>query len=233
MHAQNEPEMKRNKTFRNFIFRILFNALLHIAWYSCRVKTVIGEQHAKAMLAKAQPIIPCYWHQHHVFGLYYMLQMNKQGLKLGFLISPSRDGDIPAKLAESWGMHAIRGSSNRTGALALRDLYNIVTKKGVSPIITADGPTGPVHKFKPGAVMLAQLTKSPMLPISYAASRYWQLKFWDKFIVPKPFSTIVIAIGEPRYVAKDVSLEDQEPIRQEMEDTLIQLQREAAAALQN
>ena len=219
------------KKFIYLIAKPLIKTLLYSLWGTCRVKKVIGEEHAKSALANGQPVIPCYWHQHHIFGIYYMKKKKKLGLKLGFLISPSRDGEIPAQIAKSWGAHPIRGSSTRTGARAIRDLYQIMTKDGISPVNTSDGPTGPIHKFKPGAVMLAQLTQSPILPVSYAASRYWELKSWDKFIIPKPFSRIVITIGEPRYVSKETGVNDQEPIRQEMENSLNKLRQDAEQAL--
>lgn len=184
------------------IVRPIIKLFLSSFWWTCRVEKIIGDEYAQKLIEKGEPIIPCYWHQMHIFGSWYMRKLQKQGLKIGFLISPSVDGEIPAKIIESWGAVAIRGSSNRTGAKALKDMYNIITKDKVSPVTTSDGPTGPVHKFKQGAVMLSQLTQSPMLPIAYAASRYWELNNWDKFIVPKPFSRIVIAVGEPHYIDK-------------------------------
>ena len=152
-----------------------------------------------------------------------MRKLQKRGLKIGFLISPSVDGEVPAKIIESWGAVAIRGSSNRTGAKALKDMYNIITKDKVSPVTTSDGPTGPIHIFKPGAVMLAQLTQSPMLPIAYSASRYWEMKNWDKFIIPKPFSRIVIAVGEPHYIDKKSNAEKMEEERIKIETDMDKL----------
>ena len=44
----------------------------------------------------------------------------------------------------------------------------------------------------PGAILLAQMSGRPILPMAYAASRAWLIK-WDKFVIPWPFSRIVIA----------------------------------------
>ena len=95
-----------------------------------------------------------------------------------------------------WAGRVIRGSSTHTGARALRDYYTALTKEKVSPVLTPDGPRGPRFKFKPGALLLAQMSGRPILPMAYAASRAWLVK-WDKFVIPKPFARIVIAIGEP------------------------------------
>ncbi len=92
------------------------------------------------------------------------------------------------------GGGVIRGSSSHTGARSLRDYYQALVKENLSPVITPDGPTGPRFKFKPGAILLAQMSGRPMLPMAYAASRAWLVK-WDKFVIPVPFARIVIAIG--------------------------------------
>ncbi|MCK4864557.1 MAG: lysophospholipid acyltransferase family protein [Gammaproteobacteria bacterium] len=213
------------------IIRPIVKLLISSFWWTCRVEKIIGDEHALKLIEKGEPIIPCYWHQMHIFGSWYMRKLQKRGLKIGFLISPSVDGEVAAKIVESWGAVAIRGSSNRTGARALRDMYNTITKDKVSPVTTSDGPTGPVHEFKQGAVMLAQLTQSPMLPIAYMASRYWELKTWDKFIIPKPFSRIVIAVGEPHRIDKKSNAEKLEEERVKMETNMNNLSEVAKAAL--
>lgn len=213
------------------LLRPIVKLFISSFWWTCRVDKIIGDEHALKLIAKGDPLIPCYWHQMHIFGAWYMRKLQKRGLKIGFLISPSVDGEISAKLVQSWGAVAIRGSSNRTGARALKDMYNTIIKNKVSPVTTSDGPTGPVHEFKQGAVMLAQLTQAPMLPIAYAASRYWELKTWDKFIIPKPFSRIVIAIGEPHNIAKKLSAEEMEEERIKMEKDMNDLILVARAAL--
>ncbi len=220
---------------RNVIYNVLqpvVNALLRFFWKTCQVE-IVGVEHGDAIIDSGKPAILCYWHQQHVFGAYYALTLKDKGLKLGFLISPSVDGEVPARIVTSWGAHAIRGSSNRTGARAMRDLYQNITKDGISPVNTADGPTGPVFKFKQGAVMLAQLSQVPMLPIAFAAGSFWKLKSWDKFIIPKPFSKIVIAVGAPCKVNKDATLEQQASMAKHMEATLNKLIETAANKLKS
>jgi len=213
------------------IIRPIVKFIISLFWWTCRVEKIIGDEHTQKLIEKGETIIPCYWHQMHIFGSWYMRKLQKRGLKIGFLISPSVDGEVAAKIVESWGAVAIRGSSNRTGARALKDMYNTIVKDKISPVTTSDGPTGPVHKFKQGAILLAQLTQSPMLPIAYTASRYWELKTWDKFIIPKPFSRIIIAVGEPHNISKKLNAEEMEEERVKMEIDMINLVETAKAAL--
>jgi lysophospholipid acyltransferase (LPLAT)-like uncharacterized protein len=96
----------------------------------------------------------------------------------------------------------IRGSSSHTGARALRDYYQALAHEGISPAITPDGPRGPPWKFKPGAMLLAQMSQRPMIPMAYAASRAWKIK-WDRFVIPKPFARIAIVVGSRSMSPRD------------------------------
>lgn len=214
-----KPEKQpRQMTFkRKLSYAVLKPVLIIIVnfiWLSCRVK-VVGQENMDSAIAKGKPIIPCYWHQQHLFCAWYMLQQIKCGMNIGFLISPSVDGEIPAQIVASRGASVIRGSSNRTGAQALRDMYQIIVKDGVSPVTTSDGPTGPIFKFKSGAVMLSQMTKAPMLPLACAAKSAWYLGSWDRFMIPKPFTHVVVAVGEP--VSVDKAVKDMLPVQAQME----------------
>ena len=78
-------------------------------------------------------------------------------------------------------------------------------------------------EFKPGAVLLARMTNAPIIPIAYAAKngRHW--KSWDQFVVPRPFTRIVIAVGEPMIVPKTLALDNLEPFQKTMESTMARL----------
>ncbi len=158
----------------------------------------------QALLDSGEPFIPCYWHQQQIFCVRYLLDTAERspGLNLGYLISPSADGDIATSMFGNRGVHIIRGSATRGGAQALREIYTAIRKQNISPIVTPDGPTGPIYQCKPGVPMLAQLSRVPMLPLSYAGSRVWTLRSWDAFMLPVPFTSIVIGIGPPVTVDK-------------------------------
>jgi len=208
--------------------------LIRLWWASCRVVRVVGAEHLDAALAAHGSLLPCYWHQHELFCGRFLLQQRGRGLVPGFLVSPSVDGVVPARIATRLGARVIRGSSTRTGARALRDYYELLVKEGVSPVITPDGPTGPRFVFKPGGLLLAQLSGRPLLPMAFAASRAWQFG-WDKFVLPWPFSRIAIAVGAPMLVGRDVSLSDAAAdarLRRQMEDVLHAQYHLARQALQ-
>jgi lysophospholipid acyltransferase (LPLAT)-like uncharacterized protein len=196
----------------------------------CRLVRVIGVENLQAALAKAPSLIPCYWHQHQLFCAKYLLDQRSRGLTVGWLISPSVDGELGAMMVRRLGGGVIRGSSTHTGARSLRDYYQALVKENLSPIITPDGPRGPRFKFKPGAILLAQMSGRPMLPMAYAASRAWLVK-WDKFVIPAPFSRIVVAIGAPRYVPRVTDAAGLEQLQADMEGELKKLYQLAASEL--
>ncbi len=187
-----------------------------------------GLAHLEEALARAPSLVPCYWHQHQLYCGKFLVQQRR--LTVGWLISPSVDGEIGALMVRRLGAVAIRGSSTHTGARALRDYYQALVKDNISPVITPDGPRGPRFKFKPGALLLAQMSGRPILPMAYAASRAWLIK-WDKFVIPMPFSRIVIAIGPPRYVPRVTDAAGLEQLQAQMEAELKRLFGVARAAL--
>ena len=196
-----------------------------------RVEKVIGAEVVEKILAdREQVVAPCYWHQHHVLCSGLMRQWIRRGFRACFLISASVDGEVPARIARSWGAEVIRGSTNQTGALVMRDMQQMM-KRGISIVTTADGPNGPKYEFKGGAVLMARIGGAPMVPLACAADRVWYLNRWDNFMIPKPFARIVYAIGEPITVPSDTPVNAIEEFRIRMEDATNDLMRRSNEAL--
>jgi lysophospholipid acyltransferase (LPLAT)-like uncharacterized protein len=224
---------RRMTPARRLLYRIAVPAallVLRLWWLMARVVRVLGVEHLEAALARAPSLMPCCWHQHQLYCGKFLVEQRGRGLTVGWLISPSVDGELGAMLVRRLGGAVIRGSSTHTGARALRDYYTALMKDEVSPLLTPDGPRGPRFKFKPGGLLLAQMSGRPILPMAYAASRAWLVK-WDKFVIPKPFARVVIAIGEPVYVPRVVDAAGFEALQAQMEERLKRLYATAKAAL--
>ena len=195
--------------------------IVRLWWAMLPRVRVVGAEHLDGAIAAHQAVIPVYWHGQQLVPVRHLLRGPGQGLKLGFLISPSVDGELPAMLVQRAGGYVIRGSSSATGARALRDYYEAIAKRGVSPAITPDGPHGPRRQCKPGAILLSQLSGKPIVPMAYAAGRAWLFPTWDRFALPWPFTRVVLVIGEAISVPKGLdtaALERwQESLRLELE----------------
>lgn len=201
-----EPDPAPGRRPRSRIKRALpgiARRLIVLLWRTCRLE-VHGEAALAELVAARRPFVACYWHRHQIFCVRALLDLRERdpGLKLGYLVSPSRDGDAAASVFADLDLHIVRGSATRGGAQALREIYQAIRRDGVSPIVTPDGPTGPLEVFKPGVAMLASLAGAPLVPMSFAASRAISLRSWDRALVPLPFSRVAVVIGEPQDVAR-------------------------------
>ena len=235
LYRQQTRSSRRLTRTRLALYRLLVPMAIFIGrtiWRWCARIRVAGTEHIAAALERAPSFIPVYWHQHQLLCVKPLLEMRSAGVKLGFLISPSVDGEIGAMLVRKVGGEVIRGSSSHTGARALRDYYQALAHDGISPAITPDGPRGPPWKFKPGAILLAQMSQRPIIPMAYAASRAWEI-MWDRFVIPKPFARAAIVVGEPVYVGKGLDAQGLSALQEQMERNLENLHREALKCIRS
>jgi lysophospholipid acyltransferase (LPLAT)-like uncharacterized protein len=209
----------------------VLRAIIKLLTTTYRIEKVIGATNIDPFIDQDRVCAPAYWHQHHVIGSTLVRSWIRRGFKACFLVSGSVDGDVPSRIARAWGAEVIRGSANQSGALALRDQQRMM-KQGYSIVTTADGPRGPKYEFKSGTVLMARIAGVPILPVGCAADRAWYLNRWDNFMVPKPFARIVIAIGEPIPVSREIALDDLEPVRANVQAAVMSLMEESEQALQ-
>lgn len=142
------------------------------------------------------PVVFAFWHRSLLACAYRF-----RNLDIAILISSSFDGELIARTVELLGFKAIRGSSSRGGAAGLRNMQ-LAYAAGHRCAITADGPRGPVFVAKPGTAQLASsvgrvpgegLRTGTWVGCFYALpDRAWELRSWDRFLIPKPFSRVVI-----------------------------------------
>jgi lysophospholipid acyltransferase (LPLAT)-like uncharacterized protein len=114
-----------------------------------------------------------------------------RGLDIAILISPSFDGELIARTVELLGFRAVRGSSSRGGATGLRGMVGAY-QAGHRCAFTADGPRGPVFVAKAGVAQLAQSVGAWVGCFYALPERAWELRSWDRFLIPKPFSRVVL-----------------------------------------
>ena len=161
--------------------------------YATNKKRFIGTP-----LTDDKPVVVACWHEHLLIAPYCwrFLRSKSPGKSVFVIASQHKDGEYITRLVGRQGIGAIRGSSSRGGAKALLEAVRKL-KGGDDLAIMPDGPRGPRHTVAPGVVALAQKGGCNIVPMRYTASRYWRLKSWDRFMVPKPFGTITLEVGEP------------------------------------
>lgn len=204
--------------------------LLELLWRSGRIR-IVGEQHLQDLITEHGAVVPVCWHQHLLLCARYLAARRVKGMRIGFLISPSLDGEAPSMLARVYGGEVIRGSGTYTGPQAVRALYKQIKGDKLSPLITPDGPRGPRFEFKGGALTVAQLCSVPVVPLAYAAKPARVLGTWDKFVLPFPFSRIVIAVGEAFVPPRRAKPAEMEAMQAAMTGRLYDTYHQARAAL--
>lgn len=155
-----------------------------------------GADHFERFRREGTPVIFAFWH-----GQLLPLVHVHRGQGIVVLVSEHADGEYITRVIERNGFGTVRGSSTRGGTKGLRGLVR-AARGGRDLALTPDGPKGPKGEFKPGALLAAQLTGLPVVPLAVGASRGWRFGSWDDFLVPEPFSTIEIEYLPPRYVPR-------------------------------
>lgn len=175
---------------------------------------VVGREHAD------RPVIWVFWHNNIlVASVAYMSFFSfRRGV---CLTSPSKDGGLIAGVMAKFGVGSVRGSSSRRGATAVRELVAAM-KEGKDVIVTPDGPRGPKYTLNPGVIKIGQLTQALLVPVHVRYSAYWQLKTWDGFRIPKPFSKIQFIIAEAHRIAEDKDADGCESDRVRLQSVLLE-----------
>jgi lysophospholipid acyltransferase (LPLAT)-like uncharacterized protein len=170
------------------------------------------------------PVIVAIWHNRLALSMpiWRWWQKDHPQERLAALISASRDGALLARTYSYFGVKPIRGSSSRRGAQALLELTSVLND-GYVVAITPDGPRGPKYKVQPGIISLAQVTGIPIVPVGVSVARKKELRSWDAFQIPHPFTRCRATIGQPINIPRDLSPEQHEDLRQHLETTLLTL----------
>ncbi len=161
-----------------------------------------GQEHVQGCRSRGQPVIFAHWHR-WILPLAYLHR--RQGIVV--LVSDHRDGEYITSVIEQMGFATARGSSTRGGTKGLKALVR-AGREGRDMGITPDGPRGPALACKPGALVAAQLSGAPIVPIAVESAGVWQLESWDRFVFPKPFAAVRVRYGAPHYVPRDANEAD-------------------------
>lgn len=171
-----------------------------------------------SVFEKGQVPIYASWHQRFFPGITFFARRKP----ISIMISQSKDGELISRIVNQLGMHPVRGSSSRGGGKALNEICEMA-HRGCRIGHIVDGPRGPFGVVKSGLVRIAQYSGMPIIPTIISAEKKWVFKSWDRFIVPKPFSRVIIRFGDEIYVPKKLQGPAFEKKRFAIEETLKKL----------
>lgn len=184
---------------------LLGQGLLESLFLTTRVKR-LGAEHYLRFRREGQPVVFVFWHGQLLPLVHYH---RREGIVV--LVSEHADGEYITRIIRRHGFETARGSSTRGGIKGLKGLIR-AARNGKDLALTPDGPRGPARRFKPGALLAAQVTGHPIIPVAAGASSAWHFDSWDHFLVPRPLSQITIEYGEPVRVARDMSDEGRQEL---------------------
>jgi lysophospholipid acyltransferase (LPLAT)-like uncharacterized protein len=166
------------------------------------------------------PLVYVLWHN-RLFTVPIAWRNHTKGTrKAVVLTSASHDGSALANAVKVLGIEAFRGSSSRRAIAASVGLKRAL-KSGSEVCLTPDGPRGPCYRLKAGAIKLAQSVEAPVIPIHVQMSGHWVLKkAWDRFMIPFPFSRVRVIFDVPMTISPDLTEEEFEAKRVELESIL-------------
>jgi len=180
--------------------------------------TIIGLDALRPAWRERRPTIYALWHGRLLMVPWVSARLASQrdGRGIRVLASRSRDGELIARFVRRFGLQAVRGSSSRGGAAAVRELAAAL-RAGDDVVVAPDGPRGPRQRVQPGLPALAALSGAPVVPVAFAARPARRLGTWDAFLIPAPFARCALVFGDAVSVARD---DDRDEARARIEQAL-------------
>jgi lysophospholipid acyltransferase (LPLAT)-like uncharacterized protein len=187
-------------------------AIAAIGW-TIRWKSV-GDGTYESILKSGHRAIFAFWHGRIFPSTYYW---RNRGIVV--MTSQNLDGEGIAQCIQRLGYGVARGSSSHGGFRALAQLARDI-RGGKDAGFTIDGPRGPRYVAKQGPILLAYKTGAAVFCFHVSMKHRIELKSWDGFQLPFPFTEAVILQGEPIWAPPDSSEDDLRALHGKMQETL-------------
>lgn len=174
------------------------------------------------------PTIYCIWHNRLALSMsayFGFVHKHNDTQGLVAMVSASQDGAFLAAILECFKVQPVRGSSSRRGPQALLELTTWA-ERGYDLAITPDGPRGPRYQAQEGVTSLAQITGLPIVPCAWNLGWKLQVKSWDGFQIPLPFSQCDMIFERPIWVLREATAAEREAFRRQLENVLRDLSKD-------
>jgi len=207
--------------------RIIFWLATRLGWLLILVlghltrRRFVGREHYDWLRENKKTFIYCIWHGKIFLASFLLRRKNVHAM-----VSLHTDGEMIAQTLHRLGFHTIRGSSARGASRATIAMIRAL-KRGIICAIMPDGPKGPRHVFKAGAIVIAQKSGAYLLPVTFACSNPFRFNSWDRFTIPLPFSQTAAIYGEPIAVPADLQDDAFENFRSLVESKMLELEKYA------
>jgi len=199
--------------------RIVLRLIIFAGYWVIRLigptlRVCISREEGAQETLEQRPLIASCWHACIIPATYMCRDM---GVRV--MSSYSYDGEYMGRIIRKFGFVAVKGSSSRNAVRALLGLRRAL-EDGWTVAFTLDGPRGPRYKVKPGPVALARSAGVPMSMFHMAVENAWVLHTWDRLMIPKPFSRVLMRFGKMIPVPRDAADEELERYQDDLQASL-------------
>lgn len=178
---------------QSFFLAKLIKCLLLLLFKTYRIQVEGLDPFLK--LAGKKKCLLMLWHNQLAPILPILSNFTPSNIHYSAVVSASRDGDVLSHVIHSYKNGDTIRVPHNARYQALRTLIEIVEKGDQVVVMTPDGPRGPRYEMKPGIAVAALETQAYIVPLKWEAKDYWELNTWDKFRIPKPFTTLKVTFG--------------------------------------
>jgi lysophospholipid acyltransferase (LPLAT)-like uncharacterized protein len=209
------PGSRRFTLRQRIVLRIIIAAgYWFIRLIGPTLRVCVSREEGAQQSVGQRPLVHNFWHPSIIPATYLF---RDAGIRV--MSSNSYDGEYMGRIIHRFGFVAVKGSSSRNAVRALLGLRRAL-QQGWAVAFSIDGPRGPRYQVKPGPVALARSSGVPLSTFHIAVKNAWVLNTWDRLIIPKPFSRILMRFGKLIPVPAEASEEDLERYQQELQDSL-------------
>jgi len=208
------------KQIKIIIISFIGKWLFQILFYLNKI-VVNGEEHLLSLINSGKPIMVCVWHGRLLFPSWYI---RLKTTNLHAIASRHTDAEIMARILNKWGYGLIRGSTRKGGKAVVQKMAEVFKSAGIVAV-TNDGPKGPSRIAKAGSTGVALKYNVQIITITGSATKYWQMKSWDRFMLPKPFGKIQLIVSPPLNITEELKTAEEEV--QHLSDFMNKYQDEA------
>lgn len=199
----------------------LFVILIKMLTLTWRYRFHNYEEFEKQREFSKNGIISAFWHGDMIGILGAAMKLNKK-LPITILISPSRDGEILARLITRLGLRAERGSSAKNPVSSVLILRKVLAENSIISL-AVDGPRGKRHEAKIGAVLLSKHSQAPIIPIAVRVKGKITFSSWDRTELPLPFARVDVFISNHIIIDGNSDKETLESERKKLEEILLEI----------
>lgn len=218
------PIAMLKRKFKRFLYRhiIPYAGLMAVKALSATYRVrIVDAANESDTLDRYKSLVYASWHQRFFPGIAFFSSRRP----IAIMISQSRDGESIARVVDMLGWRAVRGSSSRGGQEALQTLQRM-SADGCRIGHIVDGPQGPAGVVKAGLLAIAQHAGIPVVPTVTSGQNRWVCNSWDRFMIPKPFSRVIIRFGRPILIPKGLGNDAFEEQRLQVEKEMRRLYEE-------